>query len=337
MIPDVIYSFKIKKKLRLACYINHILYNTIMRIDSYYYCKYFFMLCFGFIFLIIFHPITSIIESRHPHNGIIKPFTSVGDLKIKLDSNALSILKLGLSYKTTQIIAQNDNNSDNSVNILIQDIYAPVDIVWERILDFNHYNEMVPKTYESSIYKTIQLDDDTNKQQIYVRMKVGFPLLKLQYYMNHIYDPIHNSLTWTLDYSMKSDLNDSVGYWYVIPHPDNPTEWSRVYYSVQVSMFSWVPQFMVDFMSQQALVDATAWVKKYSELEVTSKQDKRQSKSPVNWFQNTEGISSETTTPINSSEKSSIQRNNKVGLKRYALIFIIVALSLYNIHLYFSQ
>lgn len=32
-------------------------------------------------------------------------------------------------------------------------------------------------------------------------------------------------------------------------------------------MFDWVPKFAVDFLSTKALTDATAWVKKYSELE----------------------------------------------------------------------
>jgi hypothetical protein len=31
--------------------------------------------------------------------------------------------------------------------------------------------------------------------------------------------------------------------------------------------YSWVSQFVVDFLSKQALTDVTAWVKQYSELE----------------------------------------------------------------------
>jgi hypothetical protein len=124
---------------------------------------------------------------------------------------------------------------------------------------------MVPKTVESQVYKRELLKDGT--ERIWVRMKVGFPLLKLQFFVSHLHDPARKSLTWTLDYSARSDLDDSVGFWYVVPHPDDPENASRVYYSVDVRMFSWVPSFVVDFMSRQALVDATAWVKKYSELE----------------------------------------------------------------------
>jgi hypothetical protein len=125
---------------------------------------------------------------------------------------------------------------------------------------------MVPKTIESQVYRRERLGDGT--ERIWVRMKIGFPpVLKLQFFVNHLHDPARNSLTWTLDYSTPSDLDDSVGFWYVVPHPDDPLRRSRVYYSVQVSMFPWVPSFVVDFMSKQALADATAWVKRHSERE----------------------------------------------------------------------
>ena len=51
-----------------------------------------------------------------------------------------------------------------------------------------------------------------------------------------------------------------------MPHPDNCLK-TRLFYSVEVSMFNRVPKFDVDFMSTKALTDATAWVKKFSEKE----------------------------------------------------------------------
>lgn len=97
-------------------------------------------------------------------------------------------------------------------------------------------------------------------------MTVGFPILKLEFFIKHLHFPGLNSLTWTLDYSKQSDFDDSCGFWYVIPHPQKPG-WTRVFYSVEVSMFDWVPKFVMDFMSSKALTDATNWLKKYSEIE----------------------------------------------------------------------
>ena len=153
---------------------------------------------------------------------------------------------------------------------MVQDVHAPTDVVWGRILDYDNYSKMVPKTVESKNYKIDKVKPtkkDPLSEIIFTRMKVGFPMLRLEFFVKHLYYPSLNSLTWTLDYTKTSDFDDSCGYWYIIPHPERPKSWSRVYYSVEVSMFDWVPKFVLDFLSTKALVDATAWVKKFSELE----------------------------------------------------------------------
>ncbi len=199
----------------------------------------------------------------HDHNGIVTPFKA-GDPKINLDKKALSILDSGKPYQT-QV-----QDGAGGRGLVVQDVDAPTDIVWGRILDYDNYAKMVPKTIESKNYNVVKVKPtkkDPLSQIIYTRMKVGFPVLKLEFFIKHLYYPELNSLTWTLDYSKKSDFNDSCGFWFVIPHPSDPEYRTRLFYSVQVSMFDWVPKFVVDFMSTKALTDATAWVKKFSELE----------------------------------------------------------------------
>jgi hypothetical protein len=71
-------------------------------------------------------------------------------------------------------------------------------------------------------------------------------------------------VTWTLDYSRSSELDDSVGFWYVAKHPTKPN-WTRLYYSVEIRVASWVPSFVENYLSKKGLVTATAWVKKESE------------------------------------------------------------------------
>lgn len=283
----------------------------------------------------------------HPHQGVVKPFAS-GDPNVKLNSAALTVLRSGKPYKT-QI-----QDGTAGRGLVVQDVQAPVETVWGRILDFDKYNKMVPKTIESKIYKTENMRG--GKRRIWVRMLIGFPVLKLQFFINHLYDPANNSLTWTLDYAVKSDLDDSAGYWYVIPHPDNPGQWTRVYYSVEVSMFPWVPHFVVDFMSKQALTDATAWVKKYSELEAA----KTTTSTTTQW--STPGARAVPDTTCSSSRVSVrdairrlVHRGDQnetscvqlaasndatvkpIGLTRYLLVVSVLSLSLYNVHLYFSQ
>lgn len=238
-------------------------------------------------------------QPEHPHQGKVTPFQP-GDPKIELDDKALEILARGQPYQTQISLP----GSSGGRGMVVQDVNAPAHIVWERILDYDNYAKMVPKTIESQNYEIVDhaLDGDDNNQEeatstttsqtqtleaegsstatlsppaktIYTRMKIGFPMLTLTFYVKHLYYPELNSLTWTLDYSRKSDLDDSCGYWYVVPL--SPTQ-SRVFYAVELSIFDWVPSFVVHFLKNKALTDATAWVKKYSEIEHGKLQTKQQ-------------------------------------------------------------
>ena len=87
--------------------------------------------------------------------------------------------------------------------LVVQDISAPTHIVWDRILDFDNYASMVPKTVEAKNYKIVPHKptkaNDFLEKEIFTRMKVGFPMLKLEFFVRHfIYIEQHNSLTWTL-------------------------------------------------------------------------------------------------------------------------------------------
>ena len=206
------------------------------------------------------------INAPHSHTGRVSPFEP-GDPKVPLNTKAKSILSSGSPYQTTIHVP----GSTSGRGLVVQDVHAPPDVVWDRILDFDHYVGMVPKTAESKNYEVIKhkvtkkRDQLPLEQTIFTKMKVGLPLVpKMTFFVKHLYYPALNSLTWTLDYSRRSDFDDSVGYWYVVPHPDLPN-WSRVYYSVSVSMYDWVPKVAVNFMSTKALTDATGWVKKFSE------------------------------------------------------------------------
>jgi hypothetical protein len=271
----------------------------------------------------------------HPHQGVVPPFQP-GDPKVKLDRQALHILNGGNPY-STQIESESGGRG-----LVVQDIHAPSSVVWERILDYNNYHKMVPKTTESENYKVER--HRHGAQTIYTRMKVGFPMIKLVFYVKHEYQPQLNSLTWTLDYAKKSDFDDSCGYWYVIPHPDK-SEWTRVFYSVQVSMFDWVPSFVVNFMSSQALTEATAWVKKFSEAEYAKLEpNKKKPPQQVGWLQRLFKHSADEddkTCASTDDECSTVdmlpETERRVGIQRYALVTAVVVLSLYNVHLFFSQ
>eukprot|EP00638_Chattonella_subsalsa_P023141 CAMPEP_0117857984 /NCGR_PEP_ID=MMETSP0950-20121206/2223_1 /TAXON_ID=44440 /ORGANISM="Chattonella subsalsa, Strain CCMP2191" /LENGTH=138 /DNA_ID=CAMNT_0005707491 /DNA_START=303 /DNA_END=719 /DNA_ORIENTATION=- len=123
---------------------------------------------------------------------------------------------------------------------------------------------MVPKVTQCENYEVTSEEDGS--EIIFTRMRLGVFGVKIEYYIKHCYSPSLSTCTWTLDYSRCSDLDESVGYWYVEPHPDpNKPDWSRVYYSVALVPPSWIPGIVKSFLTKQALTQATAWVKSNSE------------------------------------------------------------------------
>jgi len=60
-----------------------------------------------------------------------------------------------------------------------------------------------------------------------------------------------------LDYSRRSDLDDTVGYWYV--QPRGPEE-CRVYYSCVTKLRGWVPGPVYAMMTKTALQQTTSWL-----------------------------------------------------------------------------
>lgn len=291
----------------------------------------------------------------HSHTGKVELFQP-GDPKITLDGKATSILKAGKPYST-----QVQSGSSGGRGLVVQDVNAPTDVVWGRILDYDHYGDMVPKTIDSKNYKVVphkpSKANNFLEKEIYTRMKVGFPMLKLEFFVRHfLYIQQHKSLTWTLDYTKESDFDDSCGYWYIIPHPDDPECRTRLYYSVQVGMFDWVPKFVVDFMSSKALTDATAWVKKYSELEwekakkegrvpPTTQPKVKESAFGLSIFgkrkrEEEERLAREASEKAALEEAEAEQRKKLVvvraGFRRYLLVSVVLVLSAYNTVMFFG-
>jgi hypothetical protein len=86
-------------------------------------------------------------------------------------------------------------------------------------------------------------------------------MVDVQYYIKHDYQPEKGSMTWTLDYSRKSDLDDSAGYWLVYPSPVDTSK-TRVEYSVDLRIAPTIPSFIETILADKGIKNATKWVKK---------------------------------------------------------------------------
>lgn len=78
-----------------------------------------------------------------------------------------------------------------------------------------------------------------------------------RYYMKHYFEPKKHSMTFHLDYDRCSDIQDSVGYWFVEDLKDG---WCRVYYSTDSKLPKFIPNFAKDAIVNLAAKRSTSWV-----------------------------------------------------------------------------
>jgi len=189
-------------------------------------------------------------DKSHPHQGIVEPFDGKPPT-IELDTDQRRQLDSGEPVLVTL------EGRDGGRGMAIQDISAPPEVIWNRIAAFDEYPRMVDHVEESEVY--FAEGDDVR-----VRMVLRVMTFDYEYYIRHTYRPDQGYVTWTLDYTRESDLDDSVGYWAVIPHPTRPGT-SRLFYSIDIRTRGWMPSFVRNLLAERGLKDATGWVKREAE------------------------------------------------------------------------
>lgn len=189
----------------------------------------------------------------HPHRGVLAPYETMPE--VQLDADQIERLAAGDLVTTT--VPDADGNGRG---VAVTDIAAPCDVVWSRILGFEHYPEWVGPVKELEVYAR---DGDTIRTRTVVS---GF-LYRYEYFLVNTYHPAEGLLTWTLDYDHESDFDDNVGAWSVRPHPEKPG-WSRAWFSTDLKLRQPLPGFLMNWIKKQGLKDATSWVKRESERAV---------------------------------------------------------------------
>ena len=185
----------------------------------------------------------------HPHNGVATKFTN--PQKASLTSTDVQQLASGKPV-FKQVRAGNGGRG-----IAVFDVQASEQTVWGVISSFEKYPVWIDGLAKCDVYKK---DGNT----IYADFVISTWGVEVQYYIEHDYAPEKGYLTWALDYSRESDLDDSTGYWLVYPSPIDPTK-TRVEYSVDLRIKGWVPTFIQTMLAESGVEDATTWVKREAE------------------------------------------------------------------------
>jgi ribosome-associated toxin RatA of RatAB toxin-antitoxin module len=195
-------------------------------------------------------------NKAHDHTGKVKPYT-VPPKSFPLTEAEKADLAGGKAIRKTL------RGDSGGRGLAVIDIAAPPDVVWSCIVDYPRYPVMVDNVKEVEVY-------ERQKDHIKARFVLSGAGMSIEYFVDHIYRPKAGYLTWTLDYTRSSDLDDSVGFWRVSAHPDKEGH-TRLYYSIDLRVGWWVPGFVENMLAKDGLTKSTEWVKREAEKKVAKK------------------------------------------------------------------
>ena len=188
-------------------------------------------------------------NTPHAHTGIATKFTN--PTKATLSASEAATLSSG------KAVLKQIQEGNGGRGVAIFDVSATPDQVWKVITSFENYPSYIDELSKVETYAKKGND-------LFVDFTISSWGFEVQYYIKHDYQPNKGYMTWTLDYSRESDLDDSTGYWLVYPSPLDPSK-TRVEYSVDLRIKGWVPGFIQTMLAETGVENATKWVKREAE------------------------------------------------------------------------
>ncbi len=221
-----------------------------------------------FIIILVLTEIESSSDKEpHPHDGLITPFTGK-HIKYTLTTKEEELLSTG---KGVSKAVKSKSNEPGGVGFAVQDVNAPVYLILDTISDLTTYPKYVPSVKKVDIYDSKTYINGTTRCKAKFDVRVFG--VSFRYFLDLTKDTKRNTYTWTLDYDKKSDFNDNVGHWQVQKHPSKGG-WSRVMYSTDIRLPSWIPTMVINFLTKTAILESTQWVKDVSEKNALLKKSK---------------------------------------------------------------
>jgi len=187
----------------------------------------------------------------HPHQGVLTKYERKHPSEYGLTVNGVSRKKLRQQAVCRMLVFPNGYKRCTA----IRDVEAHPDLVFSRIIDFSAYPRMISGITRCDVYRRGTRGLTRNVRARYRVRELG---VTLEAFMDHEFElGGRRCLTFSLDYSRRSDISDTVGYWYV-ERVDG--QFSRLYYSIDSSMPMWLPPPLRDALLNVAAKRATGWV-----------------------------------------------------------------------------
>ena len=144
----------------------------------------------------------------HIHSGAFKQYQHAKPSKYGLSAGRVP--KSERMKKPVVIIKTLPERRGLQRSMMVQDVAVPPDVVWQLLLDFPKYPNFIHGLQHCKPYgRRRTLTGGRRECAAYTIKAFGF---SVSYYLDHVYEPLKQSMTWTLDYTKRSDLFDSVGY-----------------------------------------------------------------------------------------------------------------------------
>mgnify|MGYP002622230163 CR=1 FL=1 len=191
----------------------------------------------------------------HEHQGKLIAYTGAPP-GIYLDDDELALLEDGQAlFKKIQL-------DKAKRGIAVFRVNADSATIWSVIKDFSSYPEWINDIEAIDVYKQEQ-------GMSYVKFTAGGLFgSKTVWYAVHDYpDSTRDWGTWRLDYTHRSDLDDAVGFWRVIPVAGKSNQ-SDVIYSADLKLKGFFTSLFETALIDSSLRDATEWVKVQAEARV---------------------------------------------------------------------
>jgi len=163
---------------------------------------------------------------------------------------------------------------------VVLDVKAPPFVVWECLLDFENYPDIIPTVREMQLYTSEKLKfgyvnekpvvpgtgRETRHYGIPSVTRASFVLSKFRLNIAavHRYTPHPNGdyMEFTLDKSCTNMvLKGAKGIWYTEENPEGREGYTRVYLLASLQISRALPTFIVDYAAVRAMPRATTWLR----------------------------------------------------------------------------
>ena len=189
-------------------------------------------------------------NSPHGHQGVSERFSDPKPTVLSKEETATLV--------SGSAVRRQVQGKSGGRGIAIMDVQAPPEKIWKVILDYSKYPNWIDNLEKTQVY------GGSAESGYNVAFDLSVFGMEIIYYIDHDFHPDKGALTWQLDYSRESDIDDSTGYWLVFPAPGRPG-FTRVEYSVDLRLKGWVPGIVENMLAKKGLVLATSWVKQQAE------------------------------------------------------------------------